>query len=134
MKTENVGAQCIDGERYPVYAEGHVHSRGIRITSHTMLKPCCSCNARATSSPTFFNTLFVSLGIALPRLAPPPSPPSRYGYSPHHPECVSTAVCFPTHEDRAGRAQWAVSTDPSPSSWFTLEEPTKRIQAYVPTR
>lgn len=43
-------------------------------------------------------------------------------------------MCFPTHEDRTGRAQWVVSTDPLPSSRFTLEEPAKRIQAYVPTR
>lgn len=41
------------------------------FASHSQTsKPCCSCNTRAASSPTFFNTLFVSLGIVSPACRP----------------------------------------------------------------
>lgn len=48
IKTENFcGAYTVSAEKDIPYIcrEGRVHSRGIRITSHTT-KPCCSCNAR----------------------------------------------------------------------------------------
>lgn len=101
--------------------------------------PCVHTTTLRSSSdvdPAFFNTLFVSLGIASPPSSQ--SPPSS-DHSPPCPECVPTGRVL-SDPWRSRR----VSTIGPPDRpfvlvvRFTLEEPTtpstKRIQAYVPTR
>jgi len=81
-----------DGAERSTYDLVAVHSQ--EFASHLCVH---TTTLRSCSDPTFFNTLFVSLGIASP-LSPSPSS----DYSPPRPECVPTVVYFATHGDRVG--------------------------------